>query len=53
MEQYLWLILLLCPLMHIFMMRGHGNQSCHGKNDNKNDNKTDQEKNQDPQTVKQ
>ena len=29
----LWLPLFACPLMHIFMHRGHGGQSNHSKHD--------------------
>lgn len=27
-------VLLLCPLVHVFMHRGHGGQGAHGANDN-------------------
>ncbi len=36
----LFLMLLICPLMHIFMMKGmmsNGNESCHGKSNQEND----------------
>lgn len=37
-SNYSWLIILLCPLMHIFMMRGHGqNNSCDHKTSKKNE----------------
>lgn len=29
---WIWLILLLCPLMHVFMHGGHGGHGGHGKN---------------------
>ena len=29
-----WLILLACPLMHVFMHRGHGGHGGHGKRHN-------------------
>ena len=25
---WVWLMVLACPLMHLFMMRGHGGQGC-------------------------
>ncbi len=29
---WIWLILLACPLMHVFMHGGHGDHGGHGKN---------------------
>ncbi|MFA4831178.1 MAG: DUF2933 domain-containing protein [Patescibacteria group bacterium] len=34
---FVWLLLLACPLMHLFMMKGHG----HGANDAQADNHSD------------
>ncbi|MBU5313491.1 DUF2933 domain-containing protein [Tissierella carlieri] len=37
----IFLMFLICPLMHIFMMKGmmgHGNKSCHGGIDKENNN---------------
>ncbi|MTI84689.1 MAG: DUF2933 domain-containing protein [Firmicutes bacterium] len=33
-DLFLWAILLLCPLMHLFMMRKHGNHSHDHKHKN-------------------
>ncbi len=34
-----FLMLLICPLMHIFMMKGmHGNDSCHTRTDKEDNN---------------
>ena len=30
-ENWIWLIILLCPLLHIFMMKGHTNHNDCGK----------------------
>ena len=32
-----WLILLLCPVMHLFMHRGHGGHGGHGGHDDESD----------------
>jgi hypothetical protein len=34
-NNWIWLILLLCPLMHIFMHGSHGGHDSHGHSDHK------------------